>query len=151
MPLVCFYVWTFILAFITPINSREYLLVSKMTPKALSKLRRIKRFLSFIRRLTARNEDPKCEVSLPLERPSHLVLTTHDSRDEMASDFLKPRPQAAARSRQVLEAQKEQQNVTERAQRRGLDVPSYEFLELIGKGSYGPRNSADLCGKDHRS
>ena len=113
-----------------------------MAPKrfpTLSKLRRIKTFLLFIRRLPASKESSRREVSWPLERPSHHpILTTQDStRDEMASDFLNPRPQAAARSRQILEAQKEQQNVTDRAQRRGLDVPHYEFLELIGKGSYG--------------
>ena len=108
-----------------------------MVPKVFYKIRRIKRFMPFVRRLPGSKESSKREVSWPLEGPSRPVLTTQDSRDEMASDFLKPRPQAAARSRQILEAQKEQQNVADRAQRRGLDVPRYEFLELIGKGSYG--------------
>lgn len=44
---------------------------------------------------------------------------------------------AGTRQRQVQDAKKMQQVVTERLNKKGLSMPPYEFLELIGKGAYG--------------
>lgn len=51
-------------------------------------------------------------------------------------DYLKP-PPAGGRVRQQQEAQTMQKAVDERARRHNVPVPPYEFLELIGKGSFG--------------
>lgn len=39
--------------------------------------------------------------------------------------------------RQINDAQEMQQRVSERAAHDGVDPPPYDFLELIGKGTYG--------------
>lgn len=39
--------------------------------------------------------------------------------------------------RQINDAQEMQQRVAERATHDGVGPPPYEFLELIGKGTYG--------------
>lgn len=44
---------------------------------------------------------------------------------------------AGTRSKQVQDAKDMYQVVIERAARTGSAVPDYEFLELIGKGSFG--------------
>lgn len=54
----------------------------------------------------------------------------------MASNTLSPRV-SAARGKQA-EAAREAQNAVERlAERSGAAPPSYDFLELIGKGAFG--------------
>jgi hypothetical protein len=54
----------------------------------------------------------------------------------MDLDRLNPRL-AGTRLRQAQDAKKMQAVVEERLTKKGLDVPAYEFLELIGKGAYG--------------
>ena len=54
----------------------------------------------------------------------------------MDLDRLNPRL-AGTRLRQAQDAKKMQTVVEERLTKKGLDVPPYEFLELIGKGAYG--------------
>jgi hypothetical protein len=44
---------------------------------------------------------------------------------------------AGTRLRQAQDAKKMQTVVEERLNKKGLSVPPYEFLELIGKGAYG--------------
>ncbi len=55
----------------------------------------------------------------------------------MDSAFLTPLATSGPKARQVKDAQLMQQAVLERAQRTGETPPPYEFLELIGKGTYG--------------
>lgn len=55
----------------------------------------------------------------------------------MAGNFLLPVPVPPGKARQIQEARKWQQQIEERASRRGAAAPAYEFLELTGKGSYG--------------
>ncbi|KAF2436478.1 kinase-like protein [Tothia fuscella] len=68
----------------------------------------------------------------------------------MEKALLNPRL-AGARARQIQDAKAMQQVVAERLSRKGLDVPPYEFQELIGKGSYGRvyksknRNNQQIC------
>ncbi|KIW03970.1 uncharacterized protein PV09_04804 [Verruconis gallopava] len=54
----------------------------------------------------------------------------------MDLDRLNPRL-AGTRHRQAQDARKMQTIVEERLNKKGLSVPPYEFLELIGKGAYG--------------
>ncbi|EON64207.1 STE/STE20/YSK protein kinase [Coniosporium apollinis CBS 100218] len=57
----------------------------------------------------------------------------------MSSSFLDPRASVTAgtKHKQIQAAKEMQQAVLERAQRTGKEPPPYEFLELIGKGSFG--------------
>lgn len=58
---------------------------------------------------------------------------------DMSSSFLDPRASVTAgtKHKQIQAAKEMQQAVLERAQRTGKEPPPYEFLELIGKGSFG--------------
>jgi hypothetical protein len=56
--------------------------------------------------------------------------------NNMDNGLLNPRL-AAGRARQIQDAKAMQQVVADRLTKKGLNVPPYEFLELIGKGSYG--------------
>ena len=55
----------------------------------------------------------------------------------MASDFLKPRQTVNTKAGQVEEAKKMQKATHEAALNDGVEEPPYEFLELIGKGTFG--------------
>jgi hypothetical protein len=44
---------------------------------------------------------------------------------------------ARTRVRAIADAQYTQKKIEERAETIGVDAPDYEFLELIGRGSYG--------------
>jgi hypothetical protein len=44
---------------------------------------------------------------------------------------------AAGKARQIQDAKDMQNAVMERTRKKGIEPPQYEFLELIGKGSYG--------------
>jgi protein-serine/threonine kinase len=56
----------------------------------------------------------------------------------MASDLLVPRmPGQGVRIRAAQDAKNMEQLINDRCMRKGLDPPDYEFLELIGKGTYG--------------
>ena len=50
---------------------------------------------------------------------------------------LDPFSVAGTKSKQAQDAQDMVQMIRERAARTGTAVPDYEFLELIGKGSFG--------------
>jgi protein-serine/threonine kinase len=54
----------------------------------------------------------------------------------MDNNLLNPRL-AGTKARQIQDAKNMQSVVAERLTKKGLNVPPYEFLELIGKGSYG--------------
>jgi hypothetical protein len=69
------------------------------------------------------------------------VATGHRSISEsgfvtMDGNLLNPRL-AGTKARQIQDAKNMQSAVAERLTKKGLNVPPYEFLELIGKGSYG--------------
>jgi hypothetical protein len=55
----------------------------------------------------------------------------------MASEFLNPRQNANGKAGQVEEAKKMQKATRDAALNDGVDEPPYEFLELIGKGTFG--------------
>lgn len=57
----------------------------------------------------------------------------------MSSGFLDPLAamSAGTRSKQVQDAKDMYQVISERCARTGSAIPGYEFLELIGKGSFG--------------
>ena len=55
----------------------------------------------------------------------------------MDSNFLSPLVTSGPKARQIKDAQLMQQAVLDRAKRTGEEPPPYEFLELIGKGTYG--------------
>lgn len=55
----------------------------------------------------------------------------------MDANFLDPLSASGPKLRQIRDAQEMQQAVLDRANRTGEDLPPYEFLELIGKGTYG--------------
>jgi hypothetical protein len=71
---------------------------------------------------------------MPLRVTSISKLAAKD--DAMDLNRLNPRL-AGTRLRQAQDAKKMQKVVEERLTKKGLDVPQYEFLELIGKGAYG--------------
>ena len=54
----------------------------------------------------------------------------------MANSLLNPRT-AGSKARAIQEAQEAQRVVEDRAARSGTAAPPYDFLELIGKGSFG--------------
>ncbi|KAF2146800.1 uncharacterized protein K452DRAFT_294336 [Aplosporella prunicola CBS 121167] len=54
----------------------------------------------------------------------------------MANSLLNPRT-ASSKARAIQEAQEAQRVVEDRAARSGTAAPPYDFLELIGKGSFG--------------
>jgi len=58
-------------------------------------------------------------------------------KDEMEKNLLGVNAAPLGKARQIQEAKRWQQQVLERAARRGAEAPNYEFLELTGKGSYG--------------
>ena len=55
----------------------------------------------------------------------------------MDRTHLVPEVAGMMKLKQAEEAKDMQQAVEERANRIGVEVPPYEFLELIGKGSFG--------------
>ena len=55
----------------------------------------------------------------------------------MDRGHLVPGPMGMMKLKQAEEAKDMQKAVEERANRIGVDIPPYEFLELIGKGSFG--------------
>lgn len=55
----------------------------------------------------------------------------------MGSRHLDPVSAAGIRNRQIQDATDMQEVVTKRAARLGTVAPPYDFLELIGKGSFG--------------
>ncbi|KAK3077158.1 hypothetical protein LTS18_011065, partial [Coniosporium uncinatum] len=55
----------------------------------------------------------------------------------MDENFLAPARAAGTKFRQVQDAKEMQQVIADKASFRGKTPPAYEFLELIGKGSYG--------------
>ncbi|KAL2358191.1 kinase-like domain-containing protein [Cryomyces antarcticus] len=55
----------------------------------------------------------------------------------MDSDRPNPQSIAAGRRRQIQAAQDMQQDIYATAERYNLPVPQFEFLELVGKGSFG--------------
>lgn len=55
----------------------------------------------------------------------------------MRSSLLNPSAAAGPRVKQAEEARIMQQYVLDLAKKQGRDPPQYEFLELIGKGSFG--------------
>jgi len=55
----------------------------------------------------------------------------------MDFSLLDPHSAAGTKSKQVQDAKDMAQMIRERAARTGTAVPDYEFLELIGKGSFG--------------
>lgn len=79
-------------------------------------------------------ESPAPPLSPPRTPPPLLPVA-----DNMDSSFLDPftAMSAGTRSKQVQDAKDMYQVVIERAARTGSAVPDYEFLELIGKGSFG--------------
>lgn len=54
----------------------------------------------------------------------------------MATNTLSPRV-SVARSKQAEAAREAQKAVERFAERNGAAAPSYDFLELIGKGAFG--------------
>jgi hypothetical protein len=41
------------------------------------------------------------------------------------------------KARQIEDAKNMYKTIQERTRKKGIDTPDYEFLELIGKGTYG--------------
>ena len=70
--------------------------------------------------------------------PSSAASDSSPSQEAEAMDtsLLQP-PNAGTKTRAVHQAKEMEALVAERAKRRGEEPPRYEFLELIGKGSYG--------------
>lgn len=56
---------------------------------------------------------------------------------DMYSAFLTPRTATGTKFKQLEKAKETQKIVEDRAFRSGAEAPPYEFLELIGKGSFG--------------
>lgn len=56
---------------------------------------------------------------------------------DMYSAFLTPTTATGTKIKQIEKARETQRIVAERAARSGTEPPPYEFLELIGKGSFG--------------
>ncbi|KAI9802414.1 MAG: hypothetical protein M1825_002797 [Sarcosagium campestre] len=80
----------------------------------------------------------------PLLRPSPLITPTKAGAEMASSHHLDPRAalarsiDAKGKERAINEARKMQSTVTEKAKKTGSGKdPGYEFLELIGKGSFG--------------
>lgn len=65
-----------------------------------------------------------------------VVRERAQGKGNMENGLLNPRL-AGTRARQIQDARNMQEVVAERLTKKGLNVPPYEFLELIGKGSYG--------------
>ena len=65
----------------------------------------------------------------------------------MDPSHLDPLSAAGLRSKQVKDAKDMQQVVIERASRSGAAVPPYDFIELIGKGSFGRVYKWYTCSK----
>ena len=55
----------------------------------------------------------------------------------MDSNHLNPQSAAGSKVKQVHDAHEMQQRVHLLASRIGVEAPPYDFLELIGKGSFG--------------
>lgn len=55
----------------------------------------------------------------------------------MAPNSLDPFSAVGTKNKQMQDAMKMVQMIRERAARTGTAMPDYEFLELIGKGSFG--------------
>lgn len=58
-------------------------------------------------------------------------------RSTMFNGRLSVMPTIGGRVKQRRQAKEMEQAVKERAQRMGTSAPSYSFLEIIGKGSFG--------------
>ena len=56
---------------------------------------------------------------------------------EMDLNHLDPYSAAGTKKKQIQDAKDMYQVVVDRAARTGSSVPDYEFLELIGKGTFG--------------
>lgn len=62
----------------------------------------------------------------------------YNIRDPMSNlQHLRPGPAAGVRFKQVQEAKDMEKAVRHRANRLNIDIPPYDLLELIGKGSFG--------------
>jgi len=72
---------------------------------------------------------------------SHNLTSSQPNSSTMAaasrSSYLDPFAAMGSRRKQIQDAKDMQQVVLERARRAGMEPPPYEFLELIGKGSFG--------------
>lgn len=69
---------------------------------------------------------------------ANVTFTHHNPIDNAPMDLDRLNPRlAGTRLRQAQDAKKMQTVVEERLNKKGLTVPPYEFLELIGKGAYG--------------
>jgi hypothetical protein len=56
---------------------------------------------------------------------------------KMERSSLQPPPRGGTKFRAIQQAKEMEMLVAERAKRTGDEPPPYDFLELIGKGSYG--------------
>jgi hypothetical protein len=79
---------------------------------------------------------PSFVTEVPAYGHTALVAEPEPKDCDMEGGLLNPRP-AGGKARQVQDAKDMQRAVAERLTKKGLDVPPYEFQELIGKGSYG--------------
>jgi hypothetical protein len=70
--------------------------------------------------------------------PLRTISSDRILNNNAAMDLNRLNPRlAGTRLRQAEDAKKMQNVVEERLTKKGLSVPPYEFLELIGKGAYG--------------
>jgi len=73
----------------------------------------------------------------PLSNPAKYPQLIFAYKDEMERNLLGVNAAPLGKARQIQEAKRWQQQILDRAARRGAEAPNYEFLELTGKGSYG--------------
>jgi hypothetical protein len=76
-------------------------------------------------------------ITWPLSNPAKYPQLMFAFQGEMENNMLSVNAAPLGKARQIQEAKRFQQQVLERAARRGAQAPNYEFLELTGKGSYG--------------
>jgi hypothetical protein len=75
---------------------------------------------------------------VPQNRPLRNIRRAHtEGEATMASTFLNPKFALGTKARQIQDAKRMQDSVAEKARKKGIDIPDYEFYELIGKGTYG--------------
>jgi hypothetical protein len=71
-------------------------------------------------------------------RPLRPIRRAHtEGEATMNSTFLNPKFSFGTKARQIQDAKRMQDSVSEKARKKGIDIPDYEFYELIGKGTYG--------------